>query len=474
MSQQRKLPVAFWLLLLAAIAVALVLIVGIILENKSDPKPTPTPPPPAASAPGSTALEVSAKPSELKCAISDLTLSGADALSDARLVGWSDERFQLTFWALSQKTATLAKFSLAQIQPGSAKLEVVSKQDLVCKTHQEPGCLYLSSEKTNGIERSLEQIVDLSLKNEIGLASLAEAGKPETSKPVLARIENGRLMFHETLGLCGKELRALPDLVQFDVVGRDEARTLRLYDQSAGGVYHYETLGANAYSRNETALHPTYAQQASSQGLTDINCRALPGSQDNQGKRYSLREIQTFGSKTLAIASGKRTFDSDQELWVLETTGTHAKLLHQLSNAKLGFSPGSLMFESSEKAIVSSSNFFQTKTASKSLDLQTGAIETSEFAGAWPGEALIPREVQRSSSKESDGLKPELYFVFGDSKKISGAVRVGSSIISLAGKFAPEEKPRLLLTARAPNDWMLLYQGVRAEAPRAVRIVCSK
>ena len=472
MTQKRKLPLAFWLLLLAAIAVALVLVVGTVLENKKNsPEPTATPTPAPKGDTDQTKASTSSgdgKPATPSCNASELTLSGADNLASSRLVGWGAEPFQLTFWALDSKTSNLSKYTVASLQDSSASVTESSNQELVCKSHQEPGCLFLGEESANGATVGEESLADLWLQNDMGLAYISPKGKIEKSKPVLARIESGKLMFHETLGFCGQRLQASPDQLTALVDGSDEHRTLRVFEWASGGVFKYETLGANTYSRNETAVHPTYAQQTTADGLEDLNCRELLKEQE-RSKLFAIRDIQARGATLAFIASGRKTFDSDQEVWVLTTQDPHAALKLRLPSAKLGFTPGSLMFEPSSKLLVSSSNFFQTKATSKVIDLASGSISASDFAGAWPGEALTARE---NRNLKVPAPQNDLQFVYQDSKKVAGAVRVGQTTVNLPGTFAPEERPRLLLSNRGPNDWLLFYQGIRNEAPHFVRVVC--
>ncbi|RYZ72791.1 MAG: hypothetical protein EOP05_10640 [Proteobacteria bacterium] len=196
MASEKKLPAVFYALMFAAIAVALVLIVGIIMEKKNEaPSPVATATP-AASASPSEALAKT-------CTLKEVSLAPAlEFMKSARLVGWGAEPFQLTLWVLdrSKEEAPVAKkLTLSNLQAESAKAEVTSQQPLACEGFQKAGCLYLASSETNGTRTPADTVTDLSLERDLGLLTLSS--DPKNSRAVVARVENGKLMFHETLGL---------------------------------------------------------------------------------------------------------------------------------------------------------------------------------------------------------------------------------------------------------------------------------
>ncbi|RYZ72792.1 MAG: hypothetical protein EOP05_10645, partial [Proteobacteria bacterium] len=159
-------------------------------------------------------------------------------------------------------------------------------------------------------------------------------------------------------------------------------------------------------------------------------------------------------SRVALIASGRKTFDSDQEVWVIETSKPEPQLLTQLTSQKLGVTPGDLIWLSPESLLVSSSNFFQTKATFKGVRFPNVEVVPSDFADGWPGPNSQTREAltQESVLQESQPL-----FVFKDSKKTAGAMKFGDSVLNLPGSFAPEETPRVLISKRGDSDWLVIY-----------------
>jgi hypothetical protein len=466
MAKEKKLPIAFWALLFAAIAVALVLLVGILLENKSPDqasKPTPTPTAQAAAQPQATPLSGSGS-----CTLKPMTLQSAAALEKSRLAGWGLDPYQLTFWALDQSESAspvLKKFTLSNLQDEAAKLELSSEQKLVCGASQAAGCIYLGKEETK-----VSAISDLYLERDLGAIFLSNKEKPNETNPVLARVESGRLMFHEKLGLCGESLRGSPDNFSFNVDGTDEGRSLSVIDKALGAFLHYETIGALSYSSPESPVHPASAELADANGLKAVNCRESRSISTPDAKRFVFRDLNRSGTVLSLIASGRQTFDPTQELWFVDVSRVPVSLIKKMGKAELGITPGDSMWTGEQELVVGSSNFFQTSANFRSVDTSGGKVSDAKFENAWPGSNLRSRESLLRKAQSTFEAQPLL--VFADSKKTSGALKLGNQILALQGTFAPEETPRALLSKRSEGDWLILYQGTRAEPVRVARLKC--
>ena len=438
MSEERKLPVVFWFLLLAAGVVALILVVGILLENQSffaNLFPSSPKTKEKVSAPN-TPTNKGAPPNR-KCSVKEVAIAGPQR----RLGFWDPDPYNLSFWTLDPREQQIERWDVADDGRDLKATLTHVKQPLRCKDRQEEGCVFPGPQNF--------YVKSANLLHGTGWLELVD--RAGTITPVWARMQNGKLRIYQKLGLCGK---TLAPSVRLSMAYQSDTPWLIAHDDEGGFVMAYAPFALRGFSGVEAPQHPEQAFIHLGESLREVDCNSA-----HEGQAFTSFSVLADRA-ALLTNSGRlskqplvRQFQLNRE--GLKSTGKIAG--DALGSASLDH----LSWLGSDLLAVTHHNFFRTQAQSWVIEPRQAKLRAWEEGGE-----NVPRGVWLSR-EEAITKRPQ-----GRLQASQKTADKGNLILRTENGWQAElpvyltydKNPVGMVAQRSPERYFVLAQA-HAEAP---------
>lgn len=463
--KNKKLPLIFWLLVLAALLVSAVLIVGLLLENKDkipfkfdlnfrfpgfsgrqDPQVS------GGSRPEPTPVSMFATPSPAPAAENEIVCTHhsfeVPVPAGQRLVGWSQDPYALEFWTLEPAQKTVHKWNMLAHSLEQIAVEHAAEQDLACAQTQGSNCLFLQPQ---------QNLDEIRIDGGWGWTRLRQEGAEPL---VMTELRDNRLWFHQSLGLCAQRL---PPRSRVLVTGEPGHTKLLAYHPGSPYFLEYSTESPRPYAASEVPAHPTHAWLAREDGLNLMNCQ-------DQGEGSLSIEGVALSQRNLALQGHLKRWIGEDLIWLYRARGEDWTYMGSVGSRELGKKIAGLLWVNDDALQISTTNFFQTKFENfrffprlkKPIEIQD-----QEFLVGF-------NQASREQLNGSAGpTAARLTVDWQEAKRQQALVQLNEyAAIPLNGSGAGSD-PRLIWSDRKQGTALLVYQLEKDASLQGMVINCS-